>query len=397
MGNEPVAGQDEVEASASNHAAHDDGDVEPLSGIQQAALASEEAARRQQYLDKLQLESDQALANRKRRRRIRGYGHLPADDPTLPPRYASETSLDECKAFLHLSNDMYQAIRRDYELICVDMGIERKKNTVEDGRWQLSKDRLVRENLHLSAMMHPLQGELDKKAIALDVICGDVTKRMRNTAKNFTLAQANNALGLSPTDSKSIRRTFYEILEADHYTTRLACGNDHWQEMRQRWFDGSPLLQEVMNGNDEHKKSCVDKLCRDAMKRYNDDRIRHDPTKVQYQQSRYGPGPGAVTNGRGRKDPVQAKEREERIQNMRQAMGLSTYPPPGTCTDVLRPVWGINYVTSADSHDRSGQHAGPKFEHELPARPSSFEPVRQHAVPPAQRIDSSLLPPVAVL
>lgn len=86
----------------------------------------------------MQFESDQALANRKRRRRIRGYGHLPPDDPGMAPRYNSETTLDECKAFLHLSNEMYSTVRDDYEAICRDMGIERKKTVMENGVWYVA-------------------------------------------------------------------------------------------------------------------------------------------------------------------------------------------------------------------------------------------------------------------
>ena len=109
----------------------------------------EEAARREQRMAELQFKSDQAFLTRKRRRRVRGWGHLPPDEPGMPPRYNSETTLDECKAFLHLSNDMYQTIRNDYELICREMGVERKKAHLEDGLWQTS-------NLDLPHLRHAL-------------------------------------------------------------------------------------------------------------------------------------------------------------------------------------------------------------------------------------------------
>lgn len=169
------------------------------------------------------------------RRRIRGYGHLPPDDPTLAPRYDSETTLDECKAFLQLDNGLYTTMRSEFEEVCVDMGIERKKTVMANGMWQAAKDRLVRENVHLSAVMHPFQHNLDKKAIAVDVICADVTKRMRDSKKKLSVAGANNALGLNPTSSKEVRKQFYQILERDQYTTRLACGDEHWAKLRQAW------------------------------------------------------------------------------------------------------------------------------------------------------------------
>ncbi|TKA79552.1 hypothetical protein B0A55_02742 [Friedmanniomyces simplex] len=265
-----------------------------MSSHQQQGLSYEEAHRRAQHLAKLQLESDQALVTRKRRRRIRGYGHLPPDEPSMAPRYNSETTLDECKAFLHLSNDVYATVRLDYEAIARDMGIERKKTVLSNGLWQASKDRLVRENMHLSGVMHPLQPDLDRKATAIDVICADVTKRVRDQPKKLTMAEANNGLGLNPSGSKEIRKTFYNILEQDQYTTRLACGDDHWNELRQAWFATSPLLQHVMAEGDPQKVRCVDVLCRDACKRYNDDGVRKDPGRRQYQQKLYGPGPGSA-------------------------------------------------------------------------------------------------------
>lgn len=268
-------------------------------------LTPEEQQRRAEHLAQVQAQSDLALANRKRRRRIRGYGHLPPDDPSLAPRYGSETTLDECKAYLQLTNPLYLQVRSDYERICVELGIERKKSVVENGIWQASKDRLVQENVHLAGVMHPFQPDLDKRAIAIDCLCADVTKRMRDSKKKLTIADSNNALGLNPTTSKEIRKKFYEILERDQYTTRLACGDVHWAELRQSWFDAVPLLQQVVAEGDVHKMKCLDLLCRDATKRYNDDAVRRDPSRRQYQQSTYGPGPGSA-KANGRKEKTEA-------------------------------------------------------------------------------------------
>ncbi|KAK5113948.1 hypothetical protein LTR62_003071 [Meristemomyces frigidus] len=270
-----------------------------LLATQQPGLPAEELARRQQHLAQIQLESDQALLTRKRRRRIRGYGHLPADDPGIPPRYDSETTLDECKAFLHLNNEMYEKMRDEYEVICTEMNIERKKTNIENGQWQVSKDRLVRESVHLSSIMHPLQPNLDAKANAIDVICGDVTKRIRDRGKRFTMAEANNLLGLNPTASKDIRRAMYDILEADQYTTRLACGTERWNMLRERWFSTSPILQQVVAEADPQKMRAVECLCRDSVKRRNDDRLRNDPEHRQYHRKHYGPGPGSARGTRG--------------------------------------------------------------------------------------------------
>ncbi|KAK3659885.1 hypothetical protein LTR22_008252 [Elasticomyces elasticus] len=213
-------------------------------------LPPQEAERRAQHLAKVQQDSDAALAKNKRRRRIRGYGHLPPDEPSLGPRYNSETTLDECKAFLHLDNDTYMQLRSAYEQIAREM--------------------------------------------AIDVICADVTKRMRGEGKKMTVGEANNVLGLNPSGSKEVRRSFYNILVEDQYTTRLACGDAHWAELRQEWFDAFPLLQQVMYEMDPTRVKALEVLCRDACKRYNDDSLKKDPTRRVYQQKLYGPGPGSA-------------------------------------------------------------------------------------------------------
>ena len=150
-------------------------------------LPPEEQARRAQRLVDLQVQSDELLRTRKRRRRIRGYGHLPPDDASVPPRYGSETSLDECKTYLQLSNETYTHMRSQFDAICQEMGII-KMSTAAEGQWQIAKDRLVRENAHLSAMLHPLQPDIDKRVNALNCICMDVTKRkssLRHASREF--------------------------------------------------------------------------------------------------------------------------------------------------------------------------------------------------------------------
>lgn len=299
-----VAGQDAEDAVPEN--AVPDGALELASQPQPAqheqdafvpmSIDPDEAARRAQRLFEIQLESDQRLSDRKRRRRIRGYGHLPPDEAGLAPRYASETSLDECKAYLQLSNDMYQSLRGDFEVICRELGIIKKTQCAE-GVWEECKKRLIRENMHLSAMMHPLQPDQDKKTIALDCICCDVTKRMRVQSKSITIAQANNVLGLNPGESKEIRRLMYEILTADNFESRLVCGEEHFQELRRRWFESNHKLQQIMAENNPAKTKAVELLGKDAMKRFREDKNKRGERVIVQKNAHYGPGPGPAWTG----------------------------------------------------------------------------------------------------
>ncbi|EME46577.1 hypothetical protein DOTSEDRAFT_107974, partial [Dothistroma septosporum NZE10] len=251
--------------------------LEPLS----VPMGPEEAFMRQQRLSELQLESDERLQARKRRRRIRGYGkqltsmlgHLPPDAPGAEPRYNSETSLDECKAFLHLDNDLYQQIRQEYEAICVELGIIKKTECVE-GMWEQSKQRLMLSNMHLAGVMHPLQPDLERKTVALENLCADVTKRMRFAGRTITIAEANNALGLNPTESKVVRRALYEIFAEDHFESRLVAGEDHFTMLRQRWYATNDKLSQAVaeTPQDPAKMKGIDMLCRDTMKRFREDK-----------------------------------------------------------------------------------------------------------------------------
>lgn len=287
-------------------------------------LAPEEAARRAQRAQELEASSEQLLQTRKRRRRIRGWGHMGPDPAGLEPRYRSETSLDECKAFLHLSNDLYNQIRNEFEAICRADGVM-KMSECADGQWQNVKDKLIRQNTYLSSVLHPLQGDIEKKSIAVNCICMDVTKRMRTMSKQISTADANNILELDPLQSKEIRRQLYGILRADHFTTVVACGNDHLEELRQQWYAQSEFLTRVIAEGDPEKLKALKLLDRDTRKRFGEDR-KKDPESTAYAKPKnYGPGPGPATG------PVRMKRGPLRTYN--ECQGESPQPSPSNNTN----------------------------------------------------------------
>ncbi|KAK0278861.1 hypothetical protein LTR35_009126 [Friedmanniomyces endolithicus] len=69
-----------------------------MSAYSKPGMSQGEATRRANRLAQIQFDSDNALLTRRRRRRIRNYGHLPPDAPNMAPRYNTETTPDECKA-----------------------------------------------------------------------------------------------------------------------------------------------------------------------------------------------------------------------------------------------------------------------------------------------------------
>ncbi|KAJ5681520.1 uncharacterized protein N7477_001460 [Penicillium maclennaniae] len=246
------------------------------------ALSPEVMAKRKERLDHLKSESAERWASRKRRRRTRGWAGLPADPPG-PPRFPSETTIDESKQYLNLDNNLYRQLRDHFQKICEEAGFI-KKTIAGPERWQAAKDKLIHESPHLQQVFNSEPNQRDAKALALDVVCMDVTKRMRTLERRMTIAEAKNVLGVNPEESRQIRNAFYGTLKADHFTSKLEAGDEHWQELKAQWIRNSSLLQRILEpgvADPEHtnRLKALEVLCRDVMKRLRDDQTKRDPAR----------------------------------------------------------------------------------------------------------------------
>ncbi|EAU38643.1 conserved hypothetical protein [Aspergillus terreus NIH2624] len=245
-------------------------------------LSAEVIAKRKERLERLKAESAERWATRKRRRRTRGWAGLPADPPG-PPRFPSETTIDESKKYLNLDNAMYREIRDQFQRICEEAGFI-KKTVAGPERWQEAKNKLIQGSHHLQQVFWDDPNQLDAKTLALDVVCTDVTKRMRTLERRMTIAEAKNALGINPEESRQIRNAFYNTLKADHFTSKLEAGDEHWKELKERWIKESEILQRILPSDPadaEHstKHKALEVLCRDVMKRLRDDQSKRDTTR----------------------------------------------------------------------------------------------------------------------
>ncbi|KAI9744595.1 MAG: hypothetical protein M1818_002124 [Claussenomyces sp. TS43310] len=268
--------------------------VKPDEGAVSPELSPEVLAKRQERLEKLQAESAERWASRKRRRRTRGWAGLPADPPG-PPRFPSETTIDESKAFLSLDSNLYRDIRARFQRICEETDII-KKTIAGPERWDAVKSRLVQESSHLQSVFWDNEENQEQKKLSLDVICTDVTKRMRTLERRMTIAEAKNALGINPEESRTIRNAFYQTLKADHFTSKLEAGDEHWKELKAQWIEGSDLLKGILAPGDadprhQEKVRAMEVLCRDVMKRLRDDQTKRDPTRKKKFDSNYVANP----------------------------------------------------------------------------------------------------------
>jgi hypothetical protein len=107
---------------------------------------------------------------------------------------------------------------------------------------------------------------------------------MRTLERRMTIAEAKNALGVNPEESRQLRNAFYQVLKADHFTSKLEAGEEHWKELKQTWINDSELLQGILAPGDadpqhQEKVKAMEVLCRDVMKRLRDDQTKRDPTR----------------------------------------------------------------------------------------------------------------------
>ena len=251
------------------------------SGVEEApALPPEIIEKRQKHLEKLQSESDKRYRNHTRRRRTRPWAGLPADPPA-PPRFPSETTIDEAKRILGLDHQAYVNLREQFQSICEQEKI-RKKTEAGGDQWQHAKDRLIAENEILHPVFYTNEPvDHTQHNLALDVICSDVTKRMRTLINRLTIQECKNILRTNPEEARRLRKSFEDILRADHFTSKLEAGPEHWSELKARWLDQSTHLKELLREGEadaqhELKIKAMELICRDVMKRLRDEHTRKD-------------------------------------------------------------------------------------------------------------------------
>ncbi|KAF1914421.1 hypothetical protein BDU57DRAFT_558058 [Ampelomyces quisqualis] len=269
-----------------------------------APLSAEEQLRKQLRQEQLQRESDEKWRTRKRRRRTRGWAGLPADAPGEPPRFPSETTIDEAKAYLGLDNDMYRDVRERFFHICKDKDVL-KKTIAGPVKWAEIVRQLITESEHLSTVF---QGEPDvlsnvdalfrpksQKALSLDVICMDVTKRLRTMDSRMTLADVKNILVLNPEKTRQARSMFAAKLNASHLANKHEAGEQQWADLKTEWVNESEHLRRALAAGEAdpqyaRKLKAVEMLARDVMKRLQQEKTAMHPTRKK--QIHQGPGPG---------------------------------------------------------------------------------------------------------
>ncbi|KAL2155210.1 hypothetical protein VTH82DRAFT_3886 [Thermothelomyces myriococcoides] len=241
--------------------------------VQEETLEAMREARREYRKRLLEAETHERWVTKKRRRHTRPYGGLPADPPG-PPRFPSETTLSEAKEILQMDRNAYMAMREKFYDLCRSAGVY-KKTLVGPERWEALKDQLVRESMHLRAVMWD-QEDAEKKKLAIEIICCDVTKRIRTEATALKVADAKAILGLNPEEGRSVRKQLCDILASEKFTSMLEEGLEYFEVLKQRWIAQSPELSRAIAAGAadpeyQRKVKAINVLCRDAVRRYRSD------------------------------------------------------------------------------------------------------------------------------
>lgn len=328
LGNAILAESEESEESSEEEAVADvtvSGelveDTRPAQpALEPSLLDTEETLRRQLRQEHLQRESDEKWRTRKRRRRTRGWAGLPADNPGEPPRFPSETTIDEAKAYLGLDNSMYRRLRERFQEICEGDGVV-KKTAAGPEKWAQLVQQLIQEDAHLASVFleepevmqnnDALFRPKGQRALSIDVICMDVTKRLRMMGTRMTLADAKNALGLNPEQTRYVRNAYITKLEAARFANKHDAGEEQWAQLKTAWINESEhltgaLAQGEADPGYTRKLRAVEVLARDVMKRQQQNKLAIDPSKKK--QIHQGPGPGPAP-------PVIAPQPERRRQS----------------------------------------------------------------------------------
>ncbi|KAM4058547.1 clr5 domain-containing protein [Hirsutella rhossiliensis] len=226
-------------------------------------------------------ESDHGKRNRRRRRR-----RAASDDRAgLNARFPSETTLDQARHILGLDPATYRTLRSTFRLICHQEGVSKKTLAGAEG-WETVKARLVRDLPQLQTALWTARDHPEPGKLALDVICTDVTKRMRNLETRMTLAEAKNALGVNPEESRDMRADLHRMLSESSLKCKSEASPQQWEDLKRRWSDRSILVQRIMEGvngdpDSRNKVRALEVVARDVMKRIRDGKGRVEQRSTQ--------------------------------------------------------------------------------------------------------------------
>ncbi|KAJ6784922.1 hypothetical protein PWT90_09242 [Aphanocladium album] len=224
---------------------------------------------------------------RSRRRGRQGGQDMQSTTASGNNRFPSEMTIDEAREILSLDTATYRSLRTNFQQICQEDGVSRKTEAGPE-RWATAKQRLVGSSPALQRMLWANNimaggvgggGSFDQRQLALDVICTDVTKRLRTLETRMTLGEAKAVLGVNPTESRDMRSALHDVLSEAQFVSKSDATPQQWEDLKQHWGQRSPLVRAILDdvsGTEEIKVKlrALETVASDVMKRLRDQRSR---------------------------------------------------------------------------------------------------------------------------
>ncbi|KAH8718229.1 hypothetical protein HC256_002880 [Beauveria bassiana] len=225
--------------------------------------------------------------SRSRRRRRQSGQDVQSTTASGNNRFPSEMTIDEARDILSLDTTTYRTLRTNFKQICNEDSLSRKTEAGPE-RWAAAKQRLIGSSLALQRMLWVNStvtgGDLggsthsfDQRQLALDVICTDVTKRLRTLETRMTLGEAKAVLGVNPTESRDMRAALHTVLLEARFVSKSDATPQQWEGLKQQWGQRAPVVQAILenvSGTEEAKTKmrALEMVASDVMKRLRDQR-----------------------------------------------------------------------------------------------------------------------------
>ncbi|PFH57568.1 hypothetical protein XA68_14861 [Ophiocordyceps unilateralis] len=231
-----------------------------------------------------------------------GLKHRRKDTCIAAVRFPSETRLNDARRILNLDIPSYRILRQHFQHICHEAHLT-SKTLAGTEAWEAAKARLAHQVPHLQTAL-VCDGP---EKLALDVICTDVTKRIRSLGTRMTLADAKKELGIDPDQWRRIRVEFHQVLSRSSLTCKSDASPQQWEQLKRTWAERSSLVRAVLSGVDgeacEGKARALEVLARDVVKRIRDERGRRKQQQQQQQQQQPGGGTALSSSSNGHTSP----------------------------------------------------------------------------------------------
>ena len=191
-------------------------------------------------------------------------------------------------------------VRAAFQSICEHHSIA-KKTLAGPELWEVAKTQLIRGHPWLEqAFRLAVEPQAEQMRLSLDVICMDVTKRMRIVEHQMTLADAKNMLNINPEEGRQVRQALIGILTVHNFINKHESSN--WDELKQTWLVQSGLDQRIPPVGSSDREKClraVQIICRDIMKRWRDAQVAKSKVNKNKNNNKDADGGGQRSAGAG--------------------------------------------------------------------------------------------------